>query len=413
VKKKLISFLKVGIFLGLGIFLVWLSFLQLKPSMAKLQNGFFLMTPSEDWAPGSAIFLAKEDGSKLGSVADHDYVLADGRILKVSSGKLIEIAQAGEKKDELSLFPSDKTSIKKSLREANYWWLGLSVLIGILSHVTRAYRWGILLEPMGYKPKFLNSFFAVMVGYVVNYGVPRLGEVSRCTVIDRYEKIPFTKAFGTVVAERILDMIFFLIIFFVMLFTQYDKIGNYMNENIWPVLNEKWTKLINNTNLLLLIVGMFVLVAGVLFYFRKKIKGTMAEKVKNFVKGFGEGLRTVRKVKNPIWFIFLTSLIWICYYFMLHVCFQCFNSSAQLGFSEGITAFVFGTFTVMLTPGGIGAYPFALQKVMYKVYGVPEALGFAIGWLSWIAGFISIISLGLLSFIFLPIYNKTKNEQST
>lgn len=332
-KKNLISFLKIAIFLGLGIFLIWLS-------VSKLTT-------------------------------------------------------------------DDIVSIKKSLSEANYWWLALSVLIGIFSHMVRAYRWAILLEPMGYYPKFLNSFFAVMVGYVVNYGVPRLGEVSRCTVIDRYEKIPFTKAFGTVVAERILDMIFFLIIFFAMLFTQYDKIGNYANENIFPTLIEKGTNLIANTTLLILIAAILLLIAGALYYFRKKIKGKMAEKMKNFVKGFGEGLRTVRKVKNPIWFIFLTSLIWICYYFMLHVCFYCFPTS-QMGFSQGITAFVFGTFTVMLTPGGIGAYPITLQQVMYKVYAVPVPLGFAIGWLSWLTGFISIIALGLLSFIFLPIYNKTK-----
>lgn len=396
-------------FLGLGIFLVWLSFRQLKPSLAKVSDGTFLMTPEEEWKPGAAVFAAKEDGTQLDPVADRSFILQDSTVVQVGSGKVSAIVRTSTGiKDgaDPALLNSDLFGIKKSLREANYWWLLLSVAIGVLSHMIRAYRWGMLLQPMGYSPKFANSFFAVMVGYLVNYGVPRLGEISRCTIIDRYEKVPFTKAFGTVVAERLLDMLIFLVFFFVMLFTQYDRIASYMNENIYPTLNKKMEQIGSNKTMLILLAAGGLLFVAMLFVFRKKIKGKIAEKVKGFLHGFGEGLRTMRKVKKPASFLLLSVLIWVSYYFMLHVCFNCFSSSSHLGFSEGITAFVFGTFTVMLTPGGIGAYPYALQKVMYKVYKVPETVGFSLGWLSWMGGFISILSFGLLSLILLPVYNR-------
>ncbi|MBC7862999.1 MAG: hypothetical protein IAF38_08490, partial [Bacteroidia bacterium] len=128
------------------------------------------------------------------------------------------------------------------------------------------------------------------------------------------------------------------------------------------------------------------------------------------IKGFAEGLRAVGKVKSPVYFVFLTGMIWVCYYAMFHVCFNCLAGTSSLGFSEGITGFVFGTFTVMLTPGGIGAYPLAMREILNKVYFLPVTLGFSLGWLSWIASFISVVTVALFALLFLPIYNKNKND---
>ena len=301
---------------------------------------------------------------------------------------------------------NDINKLKTSALNANYWWLLLSVLIGVLSHVLRAYRWKMLAEPMGYNPRFSNSFFAVTVGYLVNYGVPRLGEISRCTVLNKYEKIPFTKSFGTVIAERVLDLIFFFIVFLLMLITQYEKISGYLQENIYPAFHAKTNKLAENTTALLLLAGSFILLILFLFLFRKKIKGIFSDKVKNFIKGFSEGLLSVKNVKNPLNFIFQTALIWFSYYLSMHVCFYCIPECADLGFGVGITAFVFGSITVMITPGGIGAYPYALQKILFLVYGINEAVGASFGWISWSASFLAIIVTGVLSFILLPVLNK-------
>jgi glycosyltransferase 2 family protein len=406
--KKLVTFIKIGVFLGLGILLIWLSVRQLNPSTAKLANGDVLTTTTSQWSEGSQVELKKKDASEKIIAPDAEYILKDSSRMTVSNGKFISVTSNSSvvNTNEPALTDSDVYQIKKSLREGNYWWLGVSLLIGIFSHVVRAYRWSMLVQPMGYNPRFLNSFFAVMIGYVVNYGVPRLGEISRCTIINRYEKIPFTKTFGTVVAERVLDLIFFFIVFLIMIATQYSEISNYLQENVYPGLSEKWVKLKSNTQLLAILGGGTILFFGALFYFRKKIKGKFAEKIKGFIKGFSEGLSSVRKVKNPVYFIFLTALIWFSYYMTLFTCFKCLQESANLGMSEGITAFVFGSVTVMITPGGIGAYPYALQKVLKYIYNVPEAVGVSIGWLSWLSGFISTVSIGLLAFILLPIYNR-------
>jgi glycosyltransferase 2 family protein len=387
-----------------------LSFRQLKPSTAKLKDGTVFTTPDEKWQAGSTVFY--HEGPLAGkSVSDGTFILKDSTAIEIKSGKVSSINSVNTitNSPEPALAHSDKWQISKSLSEGNYWWLAIAIVIGILSHVIRAYRWLLLVKPMGFNARFLNSFFAVMIGYMVNYGVPRLGEISRCTVLDRYEKIPFTKAFGTVVAERVLDLIFFFIIFFIMLFTQYTEIGNYMDAKIYPPLKEKWHNLLANKMLLSILIGGFVMMFGALYYFRKKITGKFSEKARAFFKGFSEGLSSVKKVKNPVSFIFLTAMIWVCYYGVLHVCFLCLPGSQDLGFSEAITAFVFGSVTVMITPGGIGAYPYALQKVLNYVYGVPEAIGVSIGWLSWLSGFISTVSIGLLALVILPLYNKNRH----
>jgi glycosyltransferase 2 family protein len=298
------------------------------------------------------------------------------------------------------------SSIKNSMKGVNLSWLGISFLIGIISHVIRAYRWNMLVEPMGYQPRFMNSFHAVMVGYLVNFGVPRLGEISRCTLLTRYEKIPFTKTLGTIIAERVLDVFLFFVVFFIMLISQYSIISTYFENHLLPPFYKKIELLSQHKLLMLLILAFALAVVFLLFHFRKKIGGKFVDKLRNLTASFGNGLTSVRKVKKPKTFIFLTVMIWVCYYAGIHLCFYCLPLTENLGFSEAITAFVFGSITVMITPGGIGAYPYALQKILLLVYFVPEVAGASIGWLSWLTSFTLILGLGLFSLIALPLTNK-------
>ena len=302
--------------------------------------------------------------------------------------------------------------LKKSLVDANYSWIFLSVIVGLFSHVLRAYRWNMLAEPLGYQAKLSNSFFAVMVGYLVNYGVPRLGEVSRCTLLNKYEKIPFTKSFGTVVAERVFDLIFFFLIVLIMLFTQYAVISTYLSQTFYPILEKKYVQFSENKTILAVISGILFILIVSLFLLRRKLKNLLSEKVSGFIKGFYDGLISVKKVKRPVWFIFQTALIWFCYYLALYFCFFSFKESSVLGFNAAITAFVFGSLTVMVTPGGIGAYPYAIQKVLLLIYGVNEATGASLGWLSWCASFIVIVFTGLISLVLLPLLNRNYKPSS-
>ena len=296
--------------------------------------------------------------------------------------------------------------LKSSLKNANPFWLIFSLVIGMISHIIRAYRWNMLVEPMGYRPRFLNSFYAVMTGYLVNYGVPRLGEISRCTLLTKYEKIPFTKTLGTVIAERVLDIIFFFIVFFLMLVTQYQKLAEYFNTYISPPLIQKWNNILQNKTLFVILIFCLLLIFIFLVMIRNKIRGKFVDKLKQFARGFTEGLSSVKQVKKPGYFIFLTALIWVCYYAGVHIFMYCIPSTIELGFSESLTAFVFGSVMVMITPGGIGAYPYAIQKILLFVYLVPEVTGASIGWLSWLSSFVLIVLVGLFSLLALPFYNK-------
>ena len=185
-------------------------------------------------------------------------------------------------------------------KDANYWWIALGLVFGILSHLSRAYRWKFLLEPLGYKPKFLNSTLAVLVAYLMNIFLPRAGEVTRAAVMSNYEKIPFEKGFGTIVAERIADLIMMLIIISITLLIQFDFIWELLTKDFNPV---------KSIISLLLSVGFFV---G-LFLYIKKGKSKFALKIKKFFLGLKDGVLSIFNMKNKWAFIFHTVFIWGMY----------------------------------------------------------------------------------------------------
>jgi len=246
-----------------------------------------------------------------------------------------------------------------------------------------------------------------MVGYFANYAIPRLGEVSRCGILTRYEKIPFAEAFGTVIVERIIDVVCFLILVVIVLLVQFSTISFYLTEKLWPSLSEKIS---NSGTLLFILLGLGIVFLILFFVFRNKIKG----KMKNLMIGFIEGLKTIRKLKSPWLFIFHSVFIWFIYYAMLHLCFFCLDETKNLGFSCAITTLLVATLTVMVTPGGLGAYPIAVASIL-SIYAInADTIGIAIGWLVWLSQFVAIVFFGLLSLVLLPILNKdtdgTKNK---
>ena len=188
-------------------------------------------------------------------------------------------------------------------KNANYWWISLGLFFGILSHLSRAYRWKFMLEPMGYTPRFINSALAVLIGYFVNLAIPRAGEVSRASVMANYENIPFEKGFGTIVAERIADLIMMFLIIGVTLLIQFDFILQLVKEKLDPVK---------------IIIGLAVCLIGGFFFYkyvRKSTKG-LGLKIKNFIKSLVEGVTSIFRMKNKWPFIFHTVFIWAMYVLM-------------------------------------------------------------------------------------------------
>ncbi len=306
--------------------------------------------------------------------------------------------QVGDKKKE----------IVEAFKSADYFWVAMSALVSILGHVLRAYRWNYLLEPMGYRSKPLNANGAVFIGYLANYGLPRMGELTRCTIVAKYDKIPFEKALGTVITERIIDFFLLLLVFGLTLLFQFTELIGLADEYIFSKLKVKLHVFIDKPAL-----GITVAVIGIvgflaLIYFRKKIMGKFTGKFGNAIKGFAGGLTSVKESKNKGVFTLMSIAIWATYLLGLYFAFFAFAGTSKLGLSEGLVLLLFGTFGVIFTPGGLGAYHLIVTSVL-TYYAVDLATAIAYPWVVWTTQLLAIVVLGVLSLIILPIYNKEKN----
>ena len=296
---------------------------------------------------------------------------------------------------------AEKNEIIQSFHTANYNWVFLAILLGILSHVLRSLRWMMFFEPMGYNPSFKNTFYAVMVGYFANMAFPRLGEVTRCGVLAKYEKIPFNKSFGTVVTERTLDLIIFFLLFLLTIITQIGTLRDYLNNHVYPGLQGKFIHPFSNPLLLGGIAVSFALVILLFFLFRKKIKNSkLYHKIGSLILGFWEGFKSLSQIRKPVLFIFYSLASWFLYFLMVYTCFFCFPSTSTLSPGAGLSSLVLGSIGIMITPGGIGLYPAIIQETLL-LYGLSRATGLALGWIAWTAQTVMIFTIGSLSLILL------------
>ena len=295
------------------------------------------------------------------------------------------------------LSPSDIQSIKISFKTANYWWVVVSLILGAFSHLSRAYRWQFLLEPLGYKPRFANSIMAVLIAYLLNLFIPRSGEIARAASIKKYENIPFEKAIGTIVAERVADVIMLLIIISIAFSLQTELIGSYLFKN--DEGSSIYSKLF-----------MFVvlpLIGLTSYWYFKKSKNPIIIKIISFINGLIEGAISILKMRKKWKFIFHTVFIWLMYVLMFYAVTFALPETTNLPFGAIIVGFVVGGLSMALTNGGLGTYPVfvAGALVLYKI-GMNPALAF--GWIMWTAQTVMVILFGGLSFLMLPIYNKGK-----
>ena len=279
-------------------------------------------------------------------------------------------------------------------KNANYWWILLGVFLGFLSHLSRAYRWQFMLNPMGYSIKFPNSVMAVFIAYFANYGIPRSGEVLRAAVATNYEKVPFEKSFGTIVGERIADLAVMALIILITLFFQFDFIFNLLAEKFNP------TKIIIGLATLIIVAIAFII------YIRKS-KSMFAIKIKAFVNGLIEGITSIFKMKQKWAFIFHTLFIWGMYVLMFYVTSFAVPELNNIPFIAIVIAFISASFTVAATNGGVFFYPLAVYAA-FSLFNIDKDPSIAFGWIIWTSQTVMIVLFGILSFVFLPIYNRTK-----
>jgi len=306
----------------------------------------------------------------------------------------------------------EKDNIIAAFRGADYSWIGVSMLIALMSHFLRAYRWNYLLNPLGHKVNVVNAVCHVIVGYFANYGIPRMGEVTRCSLAAKYDKVPFEIGFGTVITERIIDFLIFFVIFFFTLFVQFNELSGLGNDLIFSPLSSKMSGMDKQPVKLGILIAGFVALFVFLLMFRRKLAGKLKGRFGSILKGMAEGIGSVRKMEKPFSFIALSLLIWASYFYSLYACFFALPSTSHLGQAECLVLLLFGTFGVILSPGGLGAYPAIVGGILLYTYNIDKVGSFALPWLSWTSQFILVTVLGILCLIALPIINRRRNVVS-
>ena len=302
--------------------------------------------------------------------------------------------------------------LKSKLKEANYWYPSLALVFAFLSNVIRGYRWNQLIKPLGYKPKIVNTYAALMVGYFTNLGFLRLGEVTRCGVLSKYENIPASKLFGTVIVERVVDVItIFLLLFLVVVF-QFNMMLDFSMTYVFNPMIEKFTDYANKgfSFYMVLFVILLVITIGIWFAIRWLKSSSVYSKIRNFIKGFVDGIKTIRSLEKPWLFIANTMVLWFLYFLMSYVCFFSFSATANLGIMAGLTVMVMGGFGYAApVQGGFGAFHVIVTQTLV-LYAIAPSDGLAFAFLVHSMQTLAVIVFGMLSFLVLPLYNRKKTE---
>jgi uncharacterized protein (TIRG00374 family) len=259
----------------------------------------------------------------------------------------------------------------KTFSQINHQWVLLSGAIYLLSHWGRAARWKIMLEPVGYSPKTSYLFYAVMVGYLANLAVPRMGEVTRCGIVNKTSGVPVNVSFGAVIAERIFDLLMLMIVATVVFFLEFDKIGNFILDSFSQKSGES-----NNTKLLIIsslgIIGFLCLSA--IWFFRQQLRQwELYKKIEHFALGLKDGVLGVLKLNKTklFWFLFYTVLIWTCYCFTSYYLFFTLPETSFLGLDCGLAILLMSAVAVVIPApaGSAGVYHYFIG-ITLTIYGV-------------------------------------------
>ncbi|MCU0334584.1 MAG: flippase-like domain-containing protein [Chitinophagaceae bacterium] len=300
--------------------------------------------------------------------------------------------------------------LKSSWKLARFEYIVPVVLALLASHYSRALRWMQLMKPLGYAPTRLNTYFAVLLGYFFNMLVPRLGEVMKCTVLAKYEKVAPDKLVGTILAERAVDMVSMTIVAILMVIIQFDRIGSYAIDTFAGLVKGKSGDF-SYARLLLILLVIALLVAGVRWLFRRYHDRGLVVKIKKVGTGIWDGIKTLKQIDNLPLFIFHTIFIWSMYLVGIWIGFMAFPPVAHLGFQASVSVLIFGSLGMIATQGGIGAYQFAVEKTLLR-FGIPNVMGLAFGWIIWASQTAITLLSGLFALVVMPIVNARKSNQA-
>ncbi len=296
------------------------------------------------------------------------------------------------------LTDQEKQEILLAFGRAKYEWLAASMLVGLIAHYIRALRWNMLIQPLGYKPAVKDTFAAVAVGYIGNFIIPRFGEVARCYSLKKTSDVPFTALIGTVIVERVFDMLVFFAMFIVGLYFFLSQLTEFADGFLSDFL-----KGFTSDKLWILIAAaiFFLAIITVLYVLRNRLRHKpFIEKIYTLLSTFKEGLFSLLKMKKWSLFVIHTILIWVCYVAMTWLCFHALEETTHLTIKAAFASVTFGTIGIIVVQGGIGVYPAIVSQTLF-LFGVANPIGYAMGWLTWLSQTVLLILMGLWAVAFL------------
>lgn len=305
--------------------------------------------------------------------------------------------------------------LASTLKEVNFWWIGLSLFFAFLSFFSRARRWVLLIEPLNFNPSFWNTYHSLMIGYLSNYALPRLGEVTRCVTLGRKEKIPVDSLIGTVIVERVIDLLMLMLILFILLISWMDKFGEFFGKQVFLPLQEKVVGTFGGALMFWLVVGGGILgILLLLYLFRNKLaKFKLVRKIREILLGILDGLKTIYKMKRKWEFIFHSISIWLLYILMTWMVVFALKETSGLTFIDGMFLLVIGGLG-MAAPvtAGIGAYHWITSMGLVYVYGFSRELGGAYAILAHESNSLLTIIMGAVSYLVMAMsFKKTSPEE--
>ena len=304
-----------------------------------------------------------------------------------------------------------RAQIRTAISHARYWLIFPVFIILIASHFVRAVRWKLLINSLGYHPKTQNAFFAVMIGYMTNQAVPRLGEILKCTMLARYEKVPADKLIGTIILERIIDAITLLSIFAITLAIQPGLYTDLINA-FFHSPHDPAKKKIPGFLIAAILIGLLALGIVLWMIIKKKNFSDVIALFKRIGKSVWQGISAVQHLKRRGLFLFYTIALWSLYFLGGYVGFYALQETEQYGVKEAFAVLSAGSIGMIATPGGIGAYALLLKKTM-ELYGLQEGIALAFGWILWLVQTFVILIGGIFSFAAIPYFNKRKEKIET
>ena len=302
----------------------------------------------------------------------------------------------------------DLNEIWNDILKAEYGWLFLGLFIAIISHIIRALRWNLLINSLNYKTRLSSTFFAVMIGYMANTAVPRMGEFARCGVLSKKEKIPFNALFGTVISERVFDLIVLVVVIFLVVIFQLDLVSGFLVKYFGPLVEKIFS---NITGIAIFAAVILTILGGILYLvwiFQSKIKILPAYKpIREFIDGLWNGIKTIKNLKQKWLFLFYTGIIWTLYATMTYVPFMMLDETSRLSMLDGLTLMAIGSLGIVApVPGGIGAYHYIIKVTLTELYAVEANAAMSYATIVHAGQTVLNILVGALSYFLMGIFAK-------